>query len=237
MDPAIRIEPGAAHVVVGSRTVPVHTLWLGGIPRGAVLLLLDADTTSYDGTEAMNELAAHGYESLAADPTGPDDATQRAIVDALVGQLAERGWTTEQIGVVGLGSGGRAALLAAADTTFGGAVSVAPTGIPDLLAEPGRIGAGVRTPWLGLFGAADDATSGDVLAALIDALGPESPVYTELVRYRGVADGFFRDSHQPLVHAAAFDAWQRIIEWLDARVVPRPTPLARAWRMRQLVDQ
>jgi carboxymethylenebutenolidase len=107
-----------------------------------------------------------------------------------------------------------------------------------LLAEPDRLGAGagVSTPWLGMFGTEDADVSREVLSTLVTALGPQSPIYTELVRYPGVAGGFYRDSHRPLVHAAAFDSWQRIIEWLDARVAPRLTPLAEAWRSRHPVD-
>jgi carboxymethylenebutenolidase len=238
VDPAVRIQPDVVHVAAGSRSVPAHALWLGGIPRGAVLLLLDAETADYDGAEAMNEFAGHGYESLAAVVTGADDEDEHDLIDALVGQLGERGWSDEQIGVVGFGSGGRTALIAAARGGFGGAVSVAPTGMASLLAEPDRLGAGagVSTPWLGMFGTEDADVSREVLSTLVTALGPQSPIYTELVRYPGVAGGFYRDSHRPLVHAAAFDSWQRIIEWLDARVAPRLTPLAEAWRSRHPVD-
>jgi carboxymethylenebutenolidase len=239
VDPAIRIQPGTAQVVLGARTVNAHTVWLGGIPRGAVLMLLDAGTTEDDVAEAMNTLAGHGYESVAADLSVVDEGSRPAAVDALVGVLAGRGWSNEQIGLVGFGSGGRTALLVAARTTFGGAVSVGPTGVAELLGEPERLGAGagLRTPWLGMFGGDDDSAPRQVLSTLTDTLGPESPVYTELVRYPGVAAGFYRDSHRPLVHAAAFDSWQRIIEWFDARVVPRPTPLAEIWRSRQLVKR
>jgi carboxymethylenebutenolidase len=237
VDAAVHIEPDTSEVVLGSSTVPARTLWLGGIPRGAVLLLLDAETTDFDPAEAMNELAAHGYESLAAvDRTDVDDVSRLGLVDSLATRLGERGWTGEQIGLVGFGSGGRTALLAAAARTFGGAVSVAPRGISTLLGEPERLGAGagLRTPWLGMFGTDDAPTTRDALSA---ALGPDSPVYTELVHYPGVSGDFYRDSHRPLAHAAAFDSWQRIVEWLNARVVPRPTPLAEAWRARQLAGR
>lgn len=238
MDATIRIRPDSSQLVLGERTVPMHTLWLGGIPRGAVLILLDADSTDYDSAEAMNELATHGYESLAAvQPADLDDESRAALVDLLVARLAERGWTGEQIGVIGFGTGGSAALLAAVDATFGGAVSVAPTGLATLLTEPDRLSdVRLRTPWLGLFGSKDASVSGEVLADLRSTLESQTPVYSEVVQYPGVAGGFYRDSHRPLVHAAAFDAWQRIVEWLDAMVVPRPTPLAEVWRLRVAVS-
>jgi carboxymethylenebutenolidase len=88
-----------------------------------------------------------------------------------------------------------------------------------------------------MFGAEDTHASRQVLSTLVTTLGPQSPVYTELVRYPGVEVGFYRDSHRALGHAAAFDSWQRIVEWLNARVVPRPTPLAEAWRARRPAER
>lgn len=233
METAVRISPGSSDLRWGDRAIPVYTLWLGGIPRGAVLLLLDGGSAEFDAADAMNVLATHGYESIAAVPPADlDDDSCTTLVDTLTVRLGERGWAGEQIGVLGLGTSGRAALIAALTDAFGAAVSVAPAGRPPTSPRKHRTGADLRTPWLGLLGAQDLFSAGGVLADLLPPLEAESPVHRELVRYDGVDGDFFRDSPRPSVHAAAFDSWQRIIEWLDAMVVPRPTPLAVAWRMR-----
>jgi carboxymethylenebutenolidase len=54
-----------------------------------------------------------------------------------------------------------------------------------------------------------------------------------VVTYPGVSRTYYRDSYEAAAHAAAFDTWQRVVEWLNRRVVPRSTPLAEAWRARQ----
>ncbi|WP_412520746.1 dienelactone hydrolase family protein [Actinomadura madurae] len=234
MEEKVRVQPRSTEVVLGERTVPIHTLWLGGIPRGAVLILLDADSTDYDRTEAMNKVAAHGYESVAATHLRDSKAEWGdTLVDVLVTRLAERGWSEEQIGIVGFGTGGSAALFAAGRVPLGGAVSVAPTGMPALLMEGDRVSRlSLRAPWLGLLASGDGPASGEWPVVLTSALMSRTRVYSEVVQYPDVGEDFYRDSHEPPVHAAAFDSWQRIIEWLDAMVAPRPTPLATAWRLR-----
>jgi carboxymethylenebutenolidase len=179
----------------------------------------------------MNDLAEHGYESVAADlgpDTAEDDGAALGHLRTLLDRLAARGWDLDQIGVVGYGSGGRAALLAAAAMELGAAVSVRPV-LPAGL--DARAVGPVRTPWLGLFGALDERPKGSV-AAFDAALAASSPVFTQVVVYPGVTGEFVHDGLHPLTHAAAYDSWQRTVEWLNARVVPRPTPLARAWNDR-----
>ena len=60
-----------------------------------------------------------------------------------------------------------------------------------------------------------------------------APAFTQLVVYPGVGPDFHRDAAPALVHAAAFDCWQRVVEWLNVRVSPRPTPYAELWELRQ----
>jgi len=240
MDAAVRIEPKLTDLWLDGRTMRVATLHLGGVPRGAVVLLRGAGATGLDVFEAMNGLAEHGYESVAADlaaggAPGDDDALRS--LEALVELLGRRGWTTEQIGLVGYGPGGRIALLAAATTTFGAAVSIDPDGVADIVARAAAGGLGMRTPWLGMFGREERATPARAVAELGHALSTSSPMYTQLVSYPGVTGHFYQESGEAVAHAAAFDSWQRIVEWLNARVVPRPTPLAEAWRLRQLMGQ
>lgn len=238
MDAVVRIQPELSSVHVPLGELATAQVNLGGIPRGGVLLLCASGTMESDAVEAMNGLAEHGYESIAADLTAggagvPDDATAVSTVRVLLDRLAERGWSDEQIGLVGYGVGGRIGLLAAAEYTLGAAVSVNPTGI--LGDFHGASGLPVRTPWLGMFGGPADRLPAREFAQFDAALWNSSPAFTMLVSYPGVDPDFYRNSRESLGHAAAFDCWQRIIEWLNGHVAPRPTPLAMRWRERHLV--
>jgi carboxymethylenebutenolidase len=157
----------------------------------------------------------------------------------LVTHVGLRGWDQEQIGIVGYGFGGRVALLAAAELNVGAAVSVSPDGVtraadtrPALMdtARP------VVTPWLGMFGANDEAAPRHAILALADRLTEPSPAYTEFVTYPGVVGDFFYESAEVLGSAAMFDSWQRVIEWLNLRVVPRPSPYAEIWSLRETMS-
>lgn len=234
MATAVRIEPDVTVIPSGSRTLEVASVFLGGVPRGGVVLLSgDGGLRHAEVVDAMNGLAEHGYESVAADlggtAAGHDEGGVLDDVQALVDRLGERGWTPEQIGVVGYGRGGHAALEAATAMELGAAVSVHPLPPNALRTRPVRP---VRTPWLGLYAARDERTPPAEVAAFRAALAAVSPVFTEVVTYPGVDGEFVHDGLDSSIHAAAFDSWQRLVEWLNARVVPRPTPLALAWSER-----
>jgi carboxymethylenebutenolidase len=246
VEATVRIKPRLSEVVSRGRRVPVASVLLGGVPRGAVILLSAAGEPPANIAEVMNRLAEHGYESVSADLAAangdqvPDDGDIVGDVHALAEKLADRGWSKEQIGLVGYGYGGRAALLAAASGAFGAAVSVEPA-----IGEQPPVGScstgawrGLRTPWLGLFAVPKSAAAGEAgrlawLSALQRALRLSSPVHTQVVAYPGVPSTYYRDSHVAATHAAAFDTWQRVVEWLNLRVAPRPTLLAEAWQARQ----
>lgn len=194
----------------------VAEIKLGGVSRGAVVVLCDVGALEHDAPDVMNGLAEHGYESLAADlsstrPARDDDLLRE--VSTLLGRLGDRGWSPEQIGLVGYGFGGRVALLAASEFGLGAAVSVAPTGVQ--VSPPS-----LRAPWLGLFGDLDENVPPQTVRELGEALDSGSPVHTETVGYPGVGAEFHRDAPEVLAHAAAFDSWQRTVEWLNLRVVP-----------------
>jgi carboxymethylenebutenolidase len=225
--------------------LPVAELYLGGIPRGAVVLLVGSGQLP-GADETMNVLAEHGYESIAADLSrGGDSAglTDDGLVEdvlVLLARLGDRRWTYEQIGLLGYGLGARASLLAAADLVLGSAISVDPIGVassptesmPPLVDHPRA----ARTPWLGMVGELDDHAPPRSAIDLDTALRVLSPAYTELVRYPGVTGAFYRDSREPVAHAASFDSLQRVLEWLNAHVAPRLTPLAEAWQLRHSPD-
>jgi carboxymethylenebutenolidase len=239
-----RISPTRTELTVASEVLTLAEIQLPGVPRGAVILLCDPDALDEQAVDLMNGLAEHGYESLVTSIGGAglanvSDPDALAIVQALLGRLANRGWDPEQVGMVGFGFGGRVALRAAAESGLGAAVSVSPNGMihgtghqPALIddAQP------VTTPWLGMFGELDPGAPRDAIQVLAERLTEPSPAYTELVTYPGVADDFFRDSAEALGHAAMFDSWQRIVEWLNLRVVPRPTPYAEIWSLKQAMS-
>jgi carboxymethylenebutenolidase len=236
-----RIEPKVFDVRSPGGVVRTAEIRLGGVPRGAVLVACDAGEPAGDAAHVMNGLAAHGYVSVAADLFSADatDAGVLEKVSTLLGNLEGQGWSAEQIGVVGYGFGGRVALLAAAEFGVGAALSVSPAGVAEPLsggmpafAEALRP---LRAPWLGMFGGRDPGAPPAVVREMGRFLDSRSPVYTELVCYPGVTGSFYRDGPGPVGHAASFDCWQRTVEWLDLRVVPRLTPLAAAWRSRQAV--
>jgi carboxymethylenebutenolidase len=239
-----RITPTRMDVVVAGVALRVAQINLPGIPRGAVILLGEVDRMGDQAVDLMNGLAEHGYESIAADLTAidrelDDDRAIGALHD-LVAHLATREWHEQQVGVVGYGVGGRIALRAAAELNLGAAVSISPDGVTrDSAHRPALVDSvrPVSTPWLGMFGADDADAPRKAIARLADRLTDPSPAYTELVTYPGVDGDFFHESAEALGHAAMFDAWQRVIEWLNLRVVPRPSPYAEIWSLKQSMSE
>ncbi|MBF4162735.1 dienelactone hydrolase family protein [Nocardioides acrostichi] len=239
------IAPASVDLPVAGGTLTVAQILLPGVPRGAVVLLREEHGTDGRMAVLMNALAEHGYESFAADlatlSSEPlsDEAALAALGD-LVAHVGSHGWTREQTGVVGYGFGGRLALLAASRTQLGAAVSVSPEGVGR--STPGRPALvdavpAVVTPWLGMFGAVDDLAPADDVRTLAKRLVGPSPQYSEVVTYPGVGGLFFHESAEALAHAAMFDSWQRVVEWLNLRVVPRPTPYAEIWSLKQALGE
>ena len=67
MDAAVRIPLLFSDIPAAACPLPIAQLNLGGIPRGAAILLGPEGALSADAGERMNHLAEHGYESVAAD--------------------------------------------------------------------------------------------------------------------------------------------------------------------------
>jgi carboxymethylenebutenolidase len=245
----VRIQPTSSVIETPDGEQSVLEISLGGVPRGLVLLLCDQGGLEQDAVEMMNSLAEQGYESLAAEltarlpaSTGPTDPMSVDVVaralSVFVSRADERGWTPEQTGVIGIGLGGRAALAAASRLELAAAVSVSPTVEPDASSTPAirlhEAIAAVRTPWLGMFGGMDESAPDDEIRWLAASLHNNSEVYTEVVTYAGVGRDFYRQAGTGVSYAASYDGWQRTLEWLNARVAPRLTPLALRWRRRRL---
>ena len=219
MSELVMIEPRRCEIAEG---VPALEIWLGGTPRGLVVLLTDATSPEGEVVEAMNNLAAEGFESLAL---RAGDG-----VETLVEPRARvRGWRAEQIGVVGIGHGGTIALSMARQREVGAVVSISPAldqeAVDEVVASPR-----LCTPLLVMLGAQDPAVPAAAPARLRAALDAGSDVFSRVVEYPGVGADFYRRSEDGISFAASYDSWQRTVEWLLARVASRLTPLAEAWR-------
>jgi carboxymethylenebutenolidase len=225
-----RLSPQVSSIMFEAAPLTVAEISLGAFPRGAALILCDATDFEEVG-EPMNSLAEHGYESLAANLSGrPDWARGDGAIETLLDRLAQRGWELQQIGVIGYGWGAQLALGAAATHQLGAAVSVASPPTPAQAPHVARALASLRTPWLGLTSVPSTASVADVLGRLDHVRALQCRVYTEVVCYPQVPQRFYRNTAETLLHAAAFDSWQRTLEWLNGRVMPRLTPASLAWR-------
>lgn len=159
----------------------------------------------------MRRLGERGYESLAVShPVEASDAALTTYVTELLNELADDEWDTEGIAIIGFNGGGQPALHASTMFELAGAVSLMSTAA---VAHRHPI----RTPWLGLLAGRDASTS----ALRLEPAQAASGVYTEVVAYPEAPSAFEPGSCSPPDRAARFDAWQRTIEWLDKRVMPR----------------
>ncbi|MDP9823718.1 dienelactone hydrolase family protein [Nocardioides massiliensis] len=231
----VRIDPEVTTETVGGVEVRISALLLGGIPRGAAVVLAGpGGMRPVEAVDTMNALAQHGYESVMAEPAADacGDALGTELVARLVERVAARDWTLEQTGLIGYGEGARLAMLAAARTTFGAAVSV-PRERADILAPEA---VALRTPWLGMTGLGPGRHASAELVAHERRLSDASTQHVSLVGYPGV-EHCLQDSVDGLAHQAVFDSWQRTVEWLNIHVAPRPTPLIQAWDEREALDR
>ena len=229
MTETIKIRPAVTHIVTANGRSAVSEVHLGGAPRGAVIILGGYQKHRIDSVEVMNSLAGHGYESLYA-PT-PDSSADRGEkspsglpAEDLAAHLRQRGWSRDQIGILGFGHGGVAALQAAGERDYGAAISVCPnvgmSATTTLLND-------VRTPWLAIF-----SDLGPLRGAIADAMERQrrsSSAFTQVVEYRDCRADFYWEPKGSTEYAASFDARQRIVEWLNLRVA-RPTARPAMWR-------
>jgi dienelactone hydrolase len=175
-----------------------------------VVVLPETRLTSHH-KDLSRRLARHGLATVAIDlPDALEDAI--VAVDETYEFVMVNSWAIEQhLGVLGLGSGGKAALVFAADQTAARAVALVSTA----LGEDGPVAMSLprlAVPVLGLFGAEEPAGS------RIDDGRIQNGAF---IAYQGVTAGFMDDGAAQYNAAASADAYRRLIAFFNQHL---PTP-------------
>lgn len=233
-------------IPTGDGDLPLFDCQPGGEPAGAVIVLHDAAGATDHNADLTTRFALAGYRAVAPHlyyRTG-DEPLSYADVDGMVrhmkaltardllldlgavqGYLHTAGFADDAIGMVGFCMGGTIGLFAAchlrlgaAVTFYGGGIATAEFGIPPLL----EVAAGLKTPWLGLYGDLDrSAPIEDVERLRAEAARADVP--TELHRYPEAGHAFHCDIRPNVYHeASARDAWQKTVDWLQSHLAGAP---------------
>jgi carboxymethylenebutenolidase len=209
-------------------------------PRAAVIVIQEAFGVNDHISEVTRRFAEAGYHAVAPHLfhragggtvpyddfskvlpmfAGLDDEGILGDVDATLAYLAESefGWPAAKCGIVGFCMGGRVAFLVAARRDLGAAVTFYGGGIvttrfpqfPALIDEA----AGLKTPWLGLFGDNDESIPVEDVER-IRSEAASAPFKSEVVRYADAGHGFHCDARASHYNAeAAADGWSRTLAW------------------------
>ena len=218
-------------------------------PKSAVVVIQEAFGVNAHIEDVTRRFAAEGYYAVAphiyhraGGGTAPYDDFGKVMplfegldddgiltdVDAALVHLHAAGFEDAQIGVVGFCLGGRASFLVAVSRALGAGVGFYGGGIvsaripqfPPLVDRAREL----RTPWLGLFGDADQGIPVADVEQLRDALAGAS-TESEIVRYADAEHGFHCDE-RPSYHAeASADGWARTLQWFASHLAPT-APLA-----------
>jgi len=215
----------------------------GGDARGAVVVIQEAFGVNAHIRDVTTRFADAGYHAVApayfhrAGGAAVEDYTDFAAIfplfeglsddgilvdtEAALDHLRSAGFSDDRIGVVGFCFGGRATFLVSLRHALGAGVGFYGGGIatkgalpfPALVDEA----AGLRTPWLGLFGDEDASIPVTDVERLRTALAAAS-VDTEVVRYADAPHGFHCDARADYHEASATDAFARALGWFDAHL-------------------
>lgn len=228
MHSVIRITPAQQQVATPAGPLEMLSIALRS-PRGCVLVLGTSDQAREDLIDLMNELALHGYDTLATSlpDTMPAEAQDRAF-EALLAVAVAAGWQTQQVAAVGYGTSAAQALRGASGRGLGASISIAPSSAHSLFEVAGAPSGAhlVDTPWLCLLGELAAPASRPAYDSFSELLAAHAPAFTRVVTYPGVGSDFYRRNVTPVEIAASYDHWQRVLEWLNVRVDQRQQPLA-----------
>jgi carboxymethylenebutenolidase len=212
-----------------------------GQAPGAVIVVQEAFGVTEHIEDVCRRLSAVGYHAVAphlfhrsGDPVIAYDDMQSVMphlgqlsaedlesdLAATITHLEGAGFSAAQVGIVGFCMGGSVVVLAAARhalgaavTWYGGGVTAGRFGMPPLV----ELAPALQTPWLGLFGDADQSIPVDQVELLREA-AKNAAVPTEVVRYPEAGHGFHCDARDSYHEASAKDAWQRTLDWFGAHV-------------------
>lgn len=226
--------------------MPCYEAVPDGKSKGAVVVIQEAfgvnphieDVTRRFADAGYHAVAPHlfhrtgspsfGYEDFAKlgeHFTALTDPNILADVDAALAHLHGAGWADGQIGVVGFCMGGRATFLVAGSRPLGAAVGfyggAIVTGRTENMGSLLHLVPTLHTPWLGLFGDADQSIPVEDVERLRQELG-STEVDAEVVRYAGADHGFHCDARSSYHPEAAADGWKRTLAWLDAHLAKAP---------------
>jgi len=221
--------------------MPLYESVPQGAARGAVIVIQEAFGITEHIGDVCRRLSDTGYHAVAphlfhrsGDPVIAYDDMQSVMphlgalsaegldadLAATVGYLEGAGFSPTQIGIVGFCMGGSVVVLAASShalgaavTFYGGGVTAGRFGMPPL----GELAPRLQTPWLGLFGDADQSIPVDQVETLRDA-AKNAPVPTEVVRYPEAGHGFHCDARDSYHESSAKDAWKRTLDWFDSHL-------------------
>jgi carboxymethylenebutenolidase len=218
--------------------MPVYEV-LPDTPNGcAVIVVQEAfgvnshieDVTRRFGALGYRALAPHLFHRLSRQFAAYDDPSyvellnqlsdpeMLADIDAVLDHLDAESYPASGIAIVGFCMGGRVSFLVAAHRTLGAAVGFYGGGIavsrrPNLPALV-ESGAGLRTPWLGLFGAEDPHIPLEEVDSIREAVSV-APVDTEVHTFEGAGHGFHCDDRPAFEPTASAAAWALTLQWLD----------------------
>ena len=214
-------------------------------PRGGVIVIQEAFGVNAHIEDVTRRFAAVGYVGVAphlfhraGGGTAPYGDFAKVIplfeglsdegllsdVGAARDRLRDAGIADDETGIVGFCFGGRVSFLVALELALGAAVGFYGGGIvtPRFPQFPGladRV-AELKTPWLGLFGDADESIPVDDVERLRVEL-QRAPVATDIVRYPDARHGFHCDVRDSYDEQAAKDAWARTLAWFDHHLAVR----------------
>ena len=148
---------------------------------------------------------------------GLTDEGLLADIDAAREHLHRLNIADPAIGIVGFCFGGRTTFLAALHRPLGAAVGFYGGGIvtgrfpqfPPLIDDS----ASLQSPWLGLFGDADQGIPIEDVERLRTTLDASADVDHEIIRYREAEHGFHCEQRPAFHPDSAKDAWARTVAW------------------------
>lgn len=211
----------------------------GGESRRAVVVLQEIFGVNDYVMDVTRHFAAAGYHAVApelfhrsgggaisydrVDLARPHahaltDEGLLADLDATLEHVRGVGFSPDRVGIVGFCLGGRVSFLAACERAFGAAVGLYGGGIltgrgdrqPPLRSRIPTM----KTPYLGLFGDADESIPVEEVEELRRELAA-APVPTEIVRYPQAGHGFHNDRRESYVESAATDAFEQTLQFFD----------------------